>query len=331
MQIDKYLQEYQPIIYKTFVNALETNKLSHAYLLSGSVGMPLKEVALYLAKSLICDNPNPLACNECITCMRVDEGNYADIMVFGDGNSKIKKGDIEKITSNFDKTALEEKGIMIYVLHLVESMTAVAVNSLLKFLEEPGQKVYAFLTTNNENSVLPTIISRCQVLRLKLIDKSIVIQTAVEEGVEKKDAELLSYFYNDGELIKEILDNQESNTAFFTAKACFEEVIQVLADGDYNDAIYHSQSNIVNKIKSKESCRYFINMLVMAFEDMINIKNQKNVFLESYATILENLSAKLSHLDESLIELLKCSGAVNANVNIPLLIDHLFYTIVKED
>jgi DNA polymerase-3 subunit delta' len=70
MQIEKYLQEYQPVIYKTFVNALETNKLSHAYLLSGSVGTPLKDVAIYLAKSLLCDNPNPLACNECTTYMK---------------------------------------------------------------------------------------------------------------------------------------------------------------------------------------------------------------------------------------------------------------------
>ena len=201
----------------------------------------------------------------------------------------------------------------------------------MKFLEEPGQKVYAFLTTNNENTILPTIISRCQVLRLKLIDKKIVINTAIDVGVDKKDAELLSYFYNDGELIKEVLDDQESNEAFFTAKKCFEEIIETLAEGDANDIIYQSQSNIVNKIKSKESCRYFINMLVMAFEDMINIKNQKSAFLESYATILETLAGKLSHLDESLIELLKCNGTVNLNVNIPLLIDHLFYTIVKED
>ena len=107
MQIDKYLQEYQPVIYKTFVNALETNKLSHAYLLSGSSGMPLKEVAVYLAKSLLCDNPQPLACNSCITCMRIDEGNYPDVMVFDGENLSIKKGDIEKITSTFDKTALE--------------------------------------------------------------------------------------------------------------------------------------------------------------------------------------------------------------------------------
>ena len=210
-------------------------------------------------------------------------------------------------------------------------MTIEATNSILKFLEEPGKKVYAFLTTNNENAILPTIISRCQMLRLKLIDKQIVIKTAIEEGVEKKDAELLSYFYNDGELIKEVLDDKESNSAFFTAKSCFEEVLEIMANNDASDVIYYSQNNIVNKIKSKESCRYFVNMLAMAFEDMIGIKNQKNAFLESYATILETLANKLSHLDESLIELLKCSGVINTNVNIALLIDHLFYTITKED
>ena len=102
-------------------------------------------------------------------------------------------------------------------------------------------------------------------------------------------------------------------------------------DGDKSDIIYRAQSNIINKVKSKESCRYFINMLVMAFEDMINIKNQKEAFLESYATILDNLANKLSHLDESLIELLKCSGVVNTNVNISILIDHIFNIITKEE
>ena len=102
-------------------------------------------------------------------------------------------------------------------------------------------------------------------------------------------------------------------------------------EGDKSDIIYRSQSNIVNKVKTKESCRYFINMLVMAFEDMINIKNQKEAFLESYATILANLSQKLSHLNESLIELLKCSSVVNTNVNVALLIDHLFNIITKEE
>ena len=331
MQVERYLRTYQPVIYQTFLNSLQKDQLSHAYLIAGNNGAPLLDVATFFAKSILCDDPSPLACNSCITCLRVDDGNYPDFFVFDGSKTTIKKEAVTTIESAFEKKAFENKGIRVYILHLIENMTTEAINSILKFLEEPGQKVYAFLTTNNENLVLPTIISRCQMLRLKLIDKQIVIKTAVEEGIDKKDAELLSYFYNDGELIKEIIDDQESNEAFFAAKNCFEEAIQVLAEGDANDIIYHSQSNVVNKIKTKESCRYFINMLVMAFEDMINIKNQKSVFLESYATIIETLAGKLSHLDESLIELLKCSGVINVNVNIPLLIDHLFHTIVKED
>ena len=331
MQVERYLKTYQPVIYQTFLNSFQKDQLSHAYLLSGSNGAPLLDVALFFAKSILCDDPSPLACNSCITCLRVDDGNYPDFFVFDGSKTTIKKEAVTTIESAFEKKAFENKGIRVYILHLIENMTIEAINSILKFLEEPGQKVFAFLTTNNENSVLPTIISRCQVLRLKLIDRTIVINTAIDLGVSQKDAELLSYFYNDGELIKEIIDDQDTNVAFFTAKECFEEIIEVLDTEDSNTVIYQSQSKIVNKIKSKEACRYFINMLVMAFEDMINVKNQKNVFLRSYVTILENLANKLSHLDESLIELLKCGSVVNANVNIPLLIDHLFYTIVKED
>ena len=331
MQVEKYLKNYQPVIYQTFLNSLQKDQLSHAYLISGNNGAPLLDVATFFAKSILCDDPSPLACNSCITCLRVDDGNYPDSFVFDGSKATIKKEAVTTIESAFEKKAFENKGIRVYVLHLIENMTIEAINSILKFLEEPGQKVYAFLTTNNENVILPTIISRCQVLRLKLIDKQIVIKTALEEGVDKKDAELLSYFYNDGELIKEVLEDKESNNAFFTAKECFEEIIQVIAEGETNDIIYQAQSNIINRIKTKEACRYFINMLVMAFEDAINIQNQKNAFLESYATILETLANKLSHLDESLIELLKCSGVINTNVNIPLLIDHIFYIITKEE
>ena len=331
MQVEKYLKEYQPVIYQTFLNAFQKDKLSHAYLISGSSGAPLLDVAMFFAKSLLCDNPSPLACDECITCLRVDDGNYPDFFIFDGSKSAIKKGDVDAIESAFEMEAFENKGIRVYILHLIETMSAAAINSILKFLEEPGQKVYAFLTTNNENLILPTIISRCQLLRLKMVDNETVINDAIALGVDKQDAELLSYFYNNGELIKEIMDNQEENEAFFTAKECFENTIKVLADGTANDVIYYVESNVTNAIKGKESCRYFINMLVMALEDVVGIQNQKSVFLDSYATILNNLASKLSHIDESLIELLKCSDLINLNVNLSLLIDHIFNTITKED
>lgn len=331
MQVEKYLKKYQPVIYQTFLNSLQKGQLSHAYLLSGSNGTPLLEIARFFAKSILCDDPSPLACNSCITCLRVDDDNYPDFFVFDGSKSSIKKEAVTTIESSFEKKAFENKGIRIYILHLIENMTIEAINSILKFLEEPGQQIFAFLTTNNENSILPTIISRCQVLRMKLIDKNIIVKDAMDLGVDKKDAELLSYFYNDGELIKDILDDQDNNEAFFLAKKCFEETLQVMDENDSDTLIYYAQTNISNQIKTKESCRYFINMLVMAFEDIIAVNNQKNPFLESYATILEHLSSKLSNINESLIELLKCASVINTNVNITLLIDHIFYTITKED
>ena len=331
MQVEKYLKEYQPVIYQTFLNAFQKDKLSHAYLISGSSGAPLLDVAMFFAKSILCDNPSPLACDECMACIRVEDGNYPDFFVYDGSKTAIKKSDVDSIESAFEMEAFEKKGIRVYILHLIETMTTSAINSILKFLEEPGQKVYAFLTTNNENLILPTIISRCQSLRLKMVDKEIVINDAVELGVDKKDAELLSYFYNNGELIKEIMDNPDENDAFFAAKECFEETIQILAEESTNDVIYYVQNSVVNAIKGKEACRYYINMLVMALEDVVGIQNQKSVFLDSYATILNNLANKLSHIDESLIELLKCSDLINLNVNLSLMIDHVFYTITKED
>lgn len=331
MKVENYLQNYQPVIYQTFLNSLISGHINHAYLIVGNHGAPLLEVAKYFGKSILCDNPLPLACDKCISCLRVEDDNYPDYLVFDGSKATIKKEAVTAIETAFDKEAFENKGIRIYILHLIENMTLEAINSILKILEEPGKQIYAFLTTNNENSVLPTIISRCQVLRLKQIDKTIVMNEAVDLGVDVKDAELLACFYNDGELIQEILNNPEENAAFMNAKNCFEATMKAIDEGSIDDLTYFAQSQVASQIKSKETVRYYLNMLVVAFEDLIAIKNDKPPFLQTYATILHHLVSKLSHLDESLIELLKCTTAVNTNVNIALLIDHIFNTIKKED
>ena len=330
MQVAKYLQTKQPIIYRTFVRSLENHHLSHAYLISGNPGTPLLQVAKYLAKSILCDNPDPLACNNCITCLRVDDDNYPDFIVL-DGSAKtIKKEEVGNIEEQFEKTAFESKGIMIYIIHLVENMGVEAINSILKFLEEPGSEIYAFLTTNNENNVLPTIISRCQLLRLKLVNRQEVIDDAVKLTVPQEDAELLSYFYNDGELIFDIVNDKEKIDDYKDAKDAFVDFLEALKKDDKREAIYFAQTSIIPLVKTKESARFFLDMLVEAFEDILNIQQGKSPILKSYDTILKELSNKLTHIDESLIEILKDRNLINLNVNTSLLMDHLVFSIIKE-
>ena len=325
MQIDKYLQEYQPTINKIFINALENNKLSHAYLLSGSVGMPLKETALYLAKSILCDSPKPLACNNCITCMRIDEGNYADLLVFDGEESKIKKGDVAKIIQSFDKTALEEKGIMIYVLHLVETMTPVAVNSLLKFLEEPGKNVFAFLTTENESKILPTIISRTQVLRFREIDRAKIVKEAVFNGVFDEDAEILSGFYNDADTIKTVAESKE----YQLAKQALNDQLQSLLISP-DDAVFSCQKLIIPAIKQQEPARLYLKMLTEIFKDLLNLSVNETITLKSYDNILHELLNHVTHIDKSLIMLMSSLKKLDLNVNVGLLLDHIIYEITRE-
>lgn len=325
MQIGQYLEKYQPVIYKTFINAKNENKLSHAYLLSGSIGMPLKETALFLAKSLLCDNPQPLACEKCITCLRVDEGNYPDVIIFDGGEGRIKKDDVQKIIGSFDKSALEDKGIMIYVIHLVENMTSVAVNALLKFLEEPGRNIFAFLTTENESKVLPTIISRTQVLRFREIDRSEIINNAEIAGVLAEDAELLSGFYNDSNMIKTISESDEYKVA---KQALDDQLSAMLISPD--DAVFTCQRLIVPNIKTYDIARLYIKMLAEIFKDLLNLSVSGNITLKSYDNILHELLGHLRNIDKSLLIILSSLNKLDININIPLLLDHIIYEITKE-
>lgn len=324
MQISEYLEKYQPIVYKTFVNALKSNKLSHAYLLSGSPGMPLKDAAIYLGKSILCDNPNPLACDSCLTCTRIDEGTYADIMIFDGSTNRIKKGDVEKIINNFDKSALENKGVMIYVLHLVETMTSIAVNSLLKFLEEPGRNIYAFLTTENEAKILPTIISRTQVLRLREVDRSKVINTAVLQGIYSEDAEILSIFYNDSESIK---NHVEDENYLIAKQALNDQISALLMSAD--DAVFTCQKLISSKLKTIEITKMYLLMLTNVFQDLINLQVGEEILLKSMSSMLQELVRKLNNIDKSLLTIMSSINKLELNVNIPLLLDHVIYEITK--
>lgn len=330
MQIGKYLEENQPIIYKTFVNAFKNHTLSHAYLLVGNPGTPLYEVAQYLAKSILCDDPSPLACNNCITCMRIDSDNYPDIIKLDGSKAIIKKEDVLNIENRFEKTAFETKGIMIYIVNQVENMRVEAVNSMLKFLEEPESEIYAFLTTNNVNNILPTIVSRCQVLPLISMPRDKVIKDAQGLLVEQDDAELLSYFYNDGELIYDFLMDEEESNNYKESKKALNGLLDVMSGGNRKDIVYYSQSNIVPLIKTKEELRFFVDLLSQVYEDVLNVQLNRKISLKFYEEILRNLSTKLPHVQSSLVEILKTRNVINLNVNIGLLIDHLIINLMKE-
>lgn len=325
MFVGDYVKNNQPVIYQTFLNALTNKELSHAYLLIGDSGTPLKEVAIYLAKSIICDAPHPLACETCLTCIRVDEDNYADILIFDGEKDTVKKEAVNQITQTFSRTALENKGVVIYIIHLVENMTTQAINALLKFLEEPGPNVYAFLTSRNESRILPTIISRSQTLHLQYLPRKKVIKEAINAGVDENDAQILSFFYNDvNNIVNKTMDEEYLS---------IKEILNMYLDAlslDKDKALFVAQKEIAPILNSKEKARFFLDILTIVFEDILNKSLGGDITIKSYNDIIDKLASKLNHIDKSLVEIMTVRGQIDLNLNIASIIDHITIFINKE-
>ncbi len=319
MSIRESLEKNQPIIWKTFENGLRRGTLSHAYLLSGEPGTPLLSYAKYLAKTLVCDNPNPLACEECITCQRVEDGSFGDILIIDGSKSTIKKDDVQSIEARFETTTIEKKQIGIYILHLVENMTTEAINALLKFLEEPPKHLFAFLTTENQNRVLPTILSRTQILSFQRLDARKVKEMAIARQVNVEDAELLCRLCNDENWMIEKCQEKE----YLSAKEAFLSTMTALQNG-VEEAQVDAHLNVLPKLKSKEITRLYMDFLLEALEDAFQMKSSADVILQSYEEQL-SVIADIPHLEDALEEGMKVRNQIDFNVQVGLLLDHFFY------
>lgn len=324
MNFGDYLKNHQPLVYRTFSNALKNGRLAHAYLLSGEVGAPLLDTAIYLSKSLLCLHPSPLADDTCSYCLRIDHRSYSGFRILGEEGT-IKKEEIENLITDFSKSSLEEKEDFIYIINGVENMTLEAVNSLLKFLEEPPSHVHAFLLTNNITKVLPTIVSRCETLRLLLAPRNEVIKEALLSGAKKKDAELLSYFLNNGGEIPEYAKNED----YLALEEAFRGVLESLVRS--SSSLYLTlEKDVLPLLDDKKKSRMFFDMLSLAFKDALAIREKALPLLTEYATLIEPLST-WHNLDKILLEIMKTRNLLELNINVGILLEHVAYFIKKEN
>lgn len=314
---NKLLKESQPILYQILKKSFQNDTIPHAFLL---VGYNNYEAAHFIAKSLICSN-DLLACNQCIDCKKIEEHKYGDFIYISGKNESIKKKHIEMIQSQFSKSAIEGKN-RIYMLDNIENATPEAMNSLLKTLEEPGEGLYAILTCENINRVLPTIQSRCQVIQLLPDSKEVLKQQLLKQDVYKEDADILAQLFHSYQECKKYIDSD----IFRDLK---EEVLHFIDDIYFHkeNLLINVQTHLLKKYKDKEVIRLFLNMLVLAMRDLFHVKHSMNITYKSMSDLFD----KISDTDENIIRIieliLETEYLLSTNANVLLLMDSMIYRI----
>ena len=151
---------------------LQVNKLPHGLLFSGVNGAGHQELSLWLIRVLLCENHavdglNILqACGQCKTCKLFASDSYPDHLTLSTDKATIGVDEVRTLSHFFEKTAHigEAKTALI---EQADRMTISAANALLKTLEEPTANSFIILTTDLADTLLPTIISRCQHIEIR--------------------------------------------------------------------------------------------------------------------------------------------------------------------
>jgi DNA polymerase-3 subunit gamma/tau len=165
----------QEHVTRTLKNAVEQNRLAHAYLFVGPRGIGKTSTARILAKALNCiHGPTVTPCGVCDSCKEIAGGNSLDVLEI-DGASNNGVEQVRELRDNVRYAPVKGK-YKIYVIDEVHMLSSAAFNALLKTLEEPPEHVKFVFATTEPQKVLPTILSRCQRFDLHRIPANLIAQ-----------------------------------------------------------------------------------------------------------------------------------------------------------
>jgi DNA polymerase-3 subunit gamma/tau len=168
----------------TLKNAVEQDRLAHAYLFVGPRGIGKTSTARIFAKALNCvKGPTTTPCDKCDNCKEIAEGRSLDVLeIDGASNRGIDEVRELRETCRYAPARAKHK---IYIIDEVHMLTKEAFNALLKTLEEPPPHVKFFFATTEPQKVLPTILSRCQRFDLRRIPAGLIVKHLKE--IAKKE------------------------------------------------------------------------------------------------------------------------------------------------
>ncbi|GAB6099722.1 DNA polymerase III subunit delta' C-terminal domain-containing protein [Halanaerocella petrolearia] len=308
-------------------NSLRQDRLSHAYLFTGVEGVGKDIAAFEFAKAVNCRSKVDDACDNCISCRKVTSGNHPDIKKLQPDGSSIKIDQMRAFQQEILYKPYESKK-KIYVIHQAEKMTSEAANSLLKTLEEPPKHGIIILLTNNIDQLLPTVISRCQLVRFNRISSQLIREKLGFDYELTEEREQLITSLAAGRLKKAI--NLVEDEEQLEQRNEIMELIVSFSDLDQLQIF-----SIVKELLSyKESIDQVLNFILSWYRDLLlfKLKKKDKVINIDYLQQLKSVTAEIDLEDiESIIQLVEetKNKIRQANVNLQLSLEVMLLNLYQ--
>lgn len=316
-------------IVKNLQNSIVNNKLSHAYIINGSSGCGKKLLANTFAKTLQCETTDNDACCNCISCKVFDSSNHPDIIYVKSTNIKsIGVEDIRQQVINSVQIKPYKYKYKIFIIENADKMTVQAQNSILKTIEEAPPYDIFLLLSSKINNFLPTIISRCIILKIKPLSTDTITDYIIcNLNVDTNLAKIYSAFAQ-GSIGKAILiSNSEefinirNKTIEWNIELKNKDIVQIF--------------ELVNEIESyKSDIDSILDIFYMFYRDILMAKNfdtQKYILQTDKIDIIQKEYNNLSY--DSIFKILDIIEATRQklkfNANFQLALEIMFLKLNK--
>lgn len=330
----KNLQEVvgQEHVKKALANAINLNKISHAYLFTGPRGTGKTSIARILAKSLNCkEGPTLTPCEVCPSCVDIKNSTLIDVIEI-DAASNRKVEDAQNILEKIQYVPVNGR-YKIYIIDEVHMLTNHAFNALLKTLEEPPENVIFILATTEPQKVLETITSRCQRFDFRRITTEDIVAhlktIAKEEKINIEDEAIFTIAKNSAGGMRDSLALLDQVSVLGSSKAINSDDVNKLLGrisfdilNNLSDKIIQSQPQAAIEMletiyNNGNEPSQILNNLLAYFKNLLIVKNCSGA----------ELLASLTQLNNTQIDALKTQSEHIETHQITFLIEKVVYYI----
>jgi DNA polymerase-3 subunit delta' len=296
----------------------------HAYLFTGPAGIGRRTLALRFAQALNCHQPLEPGepCLTCRTCQLIGQMNFPDLSVISaeQPGSQLRVEQIRDLQRVLALTPYEASYRVALLLRFEEANQSAA-NALLKTLEEPAPKVVLILTAESSERLLPTIVSRCEVLRLRPIQLQEISQGLnARSNISQQEVDLIAHLSNGrpGYAIK-LIDNPE---ALELRHTFLEEHLELMNQGIVERFTWVQQAS-----KDRESLRDLLLIWLSFWRDVLLLSNKVDASLTNIDFINEIKAFSSRTTKEIPLQMVRALentlGLIEKNVNVRLALEVL--------